>query len=74
MKSKKKGWYVNMDIARLSTSLAQNATLSDVGTAVLSKALDTQEAAGAGLIKMLDAAQMELSVNPHIGGNFDMSV
>ncbi len=63
-----------MDIARLSTSLAQNATLSDVGTAVLSKALDTQEAAGAGLIKMLDAAQMELSVNPHIGGNFDMSV
>lgn len=63
-----------MDIAGLSMSLAQNATLSDVGTAVLSKALDTQEVAGAGLMKMIDAAQMELSVNPHIGGNFDVSV
>lgn len=63
-----------MDITRLSTSLAQNASLSSVGTAVLSKALDTQEAAGDGLMKMLDAAKMELSVNPHIGGNFDVSV
>ncbi len=43
-----------------------NATIS---TAVLAKSLDTFEQTGESLIKM-----MELSVNPHIGGNFDMLV
>lgn len=65
-----------MDIARLSMGLAQMNTLQDVGTAVLNKAMDTQEMAGDGIMKMMNssAAAMELSVNPHIGGNFDMSV
>ncbi|MGF7141942.1 hypothetical protein HNQ56_000352 [Anaerotaenia torta] len=45
---------------------AGNATIS---TAVLAKSLDTFEQTGESLIKM-----MELSVNPHIGGNFDMLV
>lgn len=57
-----------------SVNLAQRSTMGDIGTAVLGKALDTQEAAGAGLLKMIDAAEMERSVNPHIGSGFDMSV
>lgn len=63
-----------MDIAGLSMSLAQQDSLSRVGTAVLAKSLDTMEAQGAGLLKMIDAAAMERSVNPSVGSNFDMVV
>lgn len=62
-----------MDIAGLSTSLAQVNTVNQVSVAMLSKSLDTSEQQGASLISMMDRS-MELSVNPHIGGNFDMSV
>lgn len=48
--------------------------LSKVGTAVLSKAMDTNEAMGQGLINMIDAAAMERSVNPNVGSRFDMLV
>ena len=41
---------------------------------MLGKALDTQEVEGAGLVQMIDSAAMERSVNPSVGGNFDMSV
>lgn len=63
-----------MDIAQVALNMAQFNTQQSVSTAVLSNALDTQETAGQGILKMMDAAAMELSVNPHIGGNFDMSV
>jgi hypothetical protein len=49
-------------------------SLSKVDIAMLSKALDTNEAAGNGLLKMIDAAAMERSVNPSVGSNFDMVV
>lgn len=62
-----------MDIAGLSMALANTNTMSQVSTAMLSKALDTNEQQGASLIAMMDRS-MELSVNPGIGGNFDMSV
>ncbi len=62
-----------MDIAGLSTALSNVNTMSQVSTAVLSKALDTQEAQGQSLIAMMDRS-MELSVNPNIGSNFDMTV
>lgn len=64
------------DYASLATQYATNKTISDVSTAMLSKTMDMQKVEGAGLVKMMDAsaAAMELSVNPHIGGNFDMSV
>lgn len=42
--------------------------------AMLAKTLDQTEIAGSQIVDMMDAAAMELSVNPHIGGNFDMSV
>ncbi|MBQ7635751.1 MAG: YjfB family protein [Lachnospiraceae bacterium] len=58
-----------MDIAAMSMSLNQINTSSDIGVAMLSKALDTQETMGAEMVKM-----MEQSVNPHIGANIDVSV
>ena len=56
-------------IASASVDYATGKTLSDVGTAMLSKTLDLQEAQGGQLTKM-----MEMSVNPAVGGNFDISV
>jgi len=63
-----------MDIAGLSTAMATNAVQSRVGIAVLGKAMDTNEELGAGLIQMIDSAAMERSVNPAVGGNFDMRI
>lgn len=63
-----------MDIPALSMALSQSKTLGDVGTAVLGKALDTAKEQGAVMTEMIDTAAMELSVNPHIGSNFDMRV
>ena len=63
-----------MDIAGVSTALSNVSLQSKVGTAVLSKALDTNEELGAGLVGMIDAAAMERSVNPAVGTNFDMYV
>lgn len=63
-----------MDIAGLSTALSNIEVQTQVGTAVLSKALDANESLGAGLVRMMDAAAMENSVTPWIGGGFDMTV
>lgn len=63
-----------MDIAGLSTALSNVSTQSQISTAVLSKAMDTNEALGAGMVKMIDAAAMEQSVNPEIGANFDVRI
>ncbi len=63
-----------MDIAALSTSLSQVNIRSQVGNAILDKTMDTNEVLGQGLIEMIDAASMERSVNPEIGGQFDLRV
>lgn len=63
-----------MDIAKLSTALSTAQLSNQVSVAVLDKTMENNEAAGAGLLKMMDAAAMERSVNPNIGANFDMSV
>lgn len=63
-----------MDIAGVSTALSNVSLQSSVGTAVLDKAMDTNEALGAGMIQMIDAAAMEQSVTPNVGANFDMRV
>lgn len=65
---------VRMDIAGLSMSLSSNKVMSQVSTAVLSKAMDANEALGQGLVQIMDAAAMELSVNPGVGANFDMRI
>ncbi len=63
-----------MDIAGVSMQLSNISTQTEVGTAVLSKAMDTNEALASGLVDMIDAAAMEQSVNPAVGGNFDMRI
>ena len=63
-----------MDIAEVSMALANASVLSQVGTAVLDKALDASRELGAGIVQIMDAAAMELSVNPDVGANFDIRV
>lgn len=63
-----------MDVAQLAMTLSQINVQNDVGTAVLSKAIDTNEQMGASLVNMIDRSAMEVSVNPNVGSNFDMSV
>ena len=63
-----------MDIAGLSTIMKTSELQGQVGTAVLSKAMNVNEELGAGLVQMIDAAAMEQSVNPHIGGNIDIRI
>ena len=56
-------------IATLAMGMAQMNTLSQVNTGLLSMSLDNYTAQVSELTKM-----MELSVNPSVGSNFDMSV
>ena len=63
-----------MDIAGLSMALAQTNVQNDFSVAMLSKAMDTSETLGEGMVEMLDSAAMERSVTPYIGGNIDISV
>ena len=65
---------VGPTIVNTAMTLARSKNLDQVGTKMLSNALDAQETAGAGIVKMIDAAAMERSVTPYIGGNFDASV
>lgn len=66
--ARKKGGTV-MDIASLSTALSMTQVSNDFGAIMLGKQLDTMENMGDSMIKL-----MEQSVNPHIGGNIDISV
>ncbi|MBP5454219.1 MAG: YjfB family protein [Lachnospiraceae bacterium] len=61
-----------MDIAGVSMALSQAKINNDVGVAVLSKAMDTNESLGDGLVRMLEKADMERSVNPKVGSNIDL--
>lgn len=63
-----------MDIAKLSMNIAQTNLLNGVGTAMLAKSLDMAEAMGSSVTELLDAAALERSVNPDIGGNIDISL
>jgi len=63
-----------MDIAGLSMAMSTNQVQTQVSTAVLSKSMDTLETLGQGMVQMIDAAAMEQSVNPAVGGNFDMRI
>lgn len=58
-----------MDIAALSMDMHMIDLQSKVGTAILSKSLDTLESTGDSMIKM-----MEASVMPNLGQNIDVSV
>jgi len=57
-----------MDIAALSISLAQSNLSQAVGISVLKMATDQSTDIAQQLVKM-----MELSVQPNLGGNLDIS-
>ena len=63
-----------MNITGLAMSMSNIEVGNQVGMAVLSKAMDTNEALGAGLVEMIDSAAMEQSVNPHLGANIDLYI
>ncbi|MCR5398283.1 MAG: YjfB family protein [Lachnospiraceae bacterium] len=63
-----------MDIPALSMAMASIKTASEVSVAVLGNAMDQQEIQGAGIVKMIDSAAMEGSVNPDLGGNIDVRI
>lgn len=63
-----------MDIARLSMSMASSELQTKVGIAVLSKAMDTQEAQGQTVAEIIDSAAMERSVTPQLGANIDLRI
>lgn len=63
-----------MDIAGVSIALSDYSTKSQVGMAVLSKAIDNTEKLGEGLVKILDTSAMEQSVNPGVGTNIDIKI
>jgi len=63
-----------MDIPGLSMRMAQSNLLNDVGTAMLAKSMEQAEVITASKTEMLDASAMELSVNPGVGANIDISV
>ena len=63
-----------MDIPGLSMSLSAIQLNTAVGTRVLAGSLDTGRQLGEGLVKMIDSAAMERSVNPAVGSLFDTSI
>lgn len=62
-----------MDIGNLSTialnQITPSTSPSDLSVALLGKQLDMSQKLGSEMVKA-----MEQSVNPHIGGNIDVSV
>lgn len=62
-----------MDINSLTTTalsaLNSSSTSTDIGLLVLGKQLDVSETLGDNMVHA-----MELSVNPSVGGNIDVSV
>ena len=65
---------VLLDIAGVSLALAQTKVQNNFGVAMLSKALDVTDEQGSALVNMMNKSTMELSVNPSIGSNFDVTV
>lgn len=67
-----------MDIAQLSMNMSASNTMSQIGTAVLGKQLDTIEDLGSSMIASMNAmpssASLESMVSPAVGGNIDMTV
>lgn len=62
-----------MDITALSMAMAQSNVNTQFGIAMLDKTLELNDDIGANFVEMIDRS-MELSVNPHIGSNIDISV
>ena len=68
----RKGERMDMDIAGLSMDMSMMNVQSKVSVAMLDKSLDMERSLGDGLVQMIDAAAMERSVNPAVGGSVDI--
>lgn len=60
---------MDMSMISLASLASQTTTANDIGVAVLDMALEDIDAMGDGMKKI-----MELSVNPGLGANIDISV
>jgi hypothetical protein len=64
-----------MDIAAISTLLAQGNVRANASVAVASKVKDMMELNGAQLVELMKTMSvLENSVTPHIGGNIDIKL
>ncbi len=66
-----------MEIGALSSVGLSSAMNNEIGVSVLKMAMDSDDKTANAMQKMLDSANvkaMERSVNPSVGGLFDMSV
>ena len=63
-----------MSIEKVSMTMSNIDTTSRVGVEMLSKNINTMEQVGEGIVKMIDAADMERSINPELGGNIDLRI
>lgn len=65
-----------MDIAGLSMGLSQMKVAQEANVSVMKMAMNTAKGQNMDLTKMLEVNTkiMEQSVNPHIGGNIDISL
>ncbi|MBQ1902480.1 MAG: YjfB family protein [Lachnospiraceae bacterium] len=68
-----------MDIAGMSTAMSQSQLMTNIGTAMLSKNLDTLKDMGNAMTQTMDAMpssspSLESLVNPAVGGNIDILV
>lgn len=65
---------MDFNIAALSSAAASADVQNAFSVGMLSKSLDSFETLGENMVKIIDASAMEHSVNPHIGGNIDISI
>ncbi len=65
-----------MNIYSIYTVMNQVKLHQEVGVSVIKMAMDSMKVQGADLTQMLEASTeaLEQSVNPHIGGNIDISI
>lgn len=63
---------MEMAIANLSTAMATQEAMEQIGVSLLKKTLDQTATMGTDMASMIKS--MELSVNPNVGSLFDMSI
>lgn len=63
-----------MDIAALSTVLAQGKTMSQVSVSLAKMSMNQAKQQGQALQQLVATSSMQQSVTPHIGGNIDIKL
>ena len=63
-----------MDIPELSMAMSANALQTQVSAAILDKTLDLSQDLGMSMVSLIDQSAAELSVNPDVGANLDISI